>query len=558
MPLIPVDQIDPPTLALRGALRIDIADPLYASIESMGVLTPLVVVMDGNRFRVVDGGKRLAVAQMLRLAEVPVHIEPNLPGANEIAATVATNLVRAGMTATQQWRALKALQETEGFNINRAAAALGMDIRHAGRLAKLGALAPELLAALEAEEAQEDYEPPHESYIGRIAAAPHEAQVAGYNAVMARAGWADWEMIGQMCRVKWIGRGNAIFDWETAGVLFEEDLFAEPGSPGQWVTYDVTGFLAAQRAALAEQVAKRKDKRWSIAEWAGGNDRLEIPAGFQRDATQWHAPTLGKSDFRRVLAGICTELHNPGQITYVICSPISQPASAADATAAGDDDDEAAHAAPPPPPPPAEKAAITTAGRDLIAEAKTAALRDALRAPIEGDPPWQHLCAMLLLAFHASNVDIRGYRPASINSGADNDVTRRLIGPLGTITLPEEADLVAIIGETLARVLSIDLPSKLGSSYAVGSGPVAEWIGDAIGAARKLPRFDTPEILATINGDALRAAAKDAGMQPPSTVGELRKRLAGHLPAWLPPGAGFGAPAPARTITQTHDEEESA
>lgn len=64
--MIPVNQIDTPGTLPQSDLRL-----LIESIRSHGVVHPLLVRRRNARYAVIAGRKRLAVAQMLRLATVP-------------------------------------------------------------------------------------------------------------------------------------------------------------------------------------------------------------------------------------------------------------------------------------------------------------------------------------------------------------------------------------------------------------------------------------------------------------------------------------------------------
>lgn len=555
MPEIATDLLDPPAFPNHPPGRITHSSALVRSIEGMGMLEPILVTAEGNRFRIVDGLRRLEAALLLGLAKVPIHVADNLPGPHALAAGVAVNTQREPMPPTQQWRALAALEE-QGMRLDAAAAYLGMDPRHACRLAKLGQLHPDLLTAIAAIEADPDgeFDMPDQRELALIAAAPPDVQLEHFNRLRQDNGFVPWDDIADRCKVRRISAKHAIFDRQTADVLFDEDLFAEPGSPDQFTTSDIDGFLAAQRLALAAQVDTLKPKsRWHVTEDDG--PRAAHAAGQQPTITHDTRPRLatGEHCWGYVEAGGW----NIGRVRWTVAVPKAGTKPAPDNAADRDPHDDEADANLPdaddpdtdsPDDPLADTARpaadvrpLTKDGQTLVAKAKTQALGDALRNRAEL-PSFRHLTAHLILAFHARNVTVKS-RPHLHDDQLA--VFRALIDPAGHLTLPDDATLANLAAGTLATVLSIDDPAIAnGHYYDMGSGPVAEWIGHAINAGEHLPRLDTAELLATANGDTLRDAAIAALINPKGTVADLRRRLEGHAEAWHPPGTEFGAPGP--------------
>jgi ParB/RepB/Spo0J family partition protein len=543
MPIVPLDLLDPPEHPMHPPGRVARDCDLTLSIEAMGMLTPILVVVEGNRYRIIDGLRRHEAAQLLGLHDVPVHVADNMPGPHAIVAGVATNLVRAGMPPTQQWRALAALQQAEGITLDQAAAYLGMDPRHARRLAKLGNLHPELLAALAAIEADPGGEqgPPDDRALGTIASAPHDVQLAAFQAQGGADGSIAWDVIAGRCRVRRISAEHAIFDRQTAGVVFDEDLFAQPGSADQYTTTDIDGFIAAQRLALAQLIdTLRPRKRWQAATQEGF--RAAIEAGMQPFVTHNARPRLSSDEY---CFGYVEEAGwNVGRVRWTVAVPkagAATPAERADSDDAEEEEyeaDEEEEAEPEvPAQPERDIRPLTKAGQTLIAKAKTDALRDALRNQAEM-PNWRNLVAQLVLAFHARNVKAE-CRP---RLSTDRDtVLRALIDPSGIMILPDDAALADLATGVLATVLSIDDPA---TNRDVGSGEIAEWIGAATRAGDHLPRLDTAEVLQETAGAELKSAALAAGLKPAARVADLRRQLAGHAETWRPPGADFGAPGP--------------
>ena len=124
---------------------------------------------------------------------------------------------------------------------------------------------------------------PSLSALGVIASAPLEQQAAALKVPYAAPdGQPNWVVISNACRQSSIPRSFAIFDIGKAGVAFEEDLFAEPGAPDQFVTHDTAGFLAAQTAALQARVqaGRAEGQRIQLAEWHAQD--VKLPPGWTR------------------------------------------------------------------------------------------------------------------------------------------------------------------------------------------------------------------------------------------------------------------------------------
>jgi ParB family chromosome partitioning protein len=542
--MIALDRIaDDPGHLRRLAPTPEQDEALVASIRAIGVVQPVLVRPEGEGFVIVAGRRRLQAARAIGLAEIPAEIREFHNG-HAAAAEAAENMVRAAMAPLDQWRAIVALQE-RGFTLDQAALALGLHERLARRLDKLGRLHPAMIGAIE------KHGIPHQRFLVTIANAPHDVQ----KKALPKKGELHWGDVAQRCAVTRIPRARAIFDVETSRVAFDEDLFAEPGSDGQFTTADVRGFLTAQRAALAEEIkaAHARKERIELVELNGYD--VTVPKGYRVEYGAAIKPCSQKSG-RLQLVGICPDGYRLGEVKRAIAVPVRAEKKAA-AKRAGDaasdtgpaGDNAAAIEAP--------KVPITKAGLELLARAKTQALQETLR---DGAIVTETLLVCFLLATHARNVQISsGARDGYGQSRYRNtDLVARLVGPGGDLIHPDDDTLRQLAGEALARMIEVSGPDA--TSFRPGSGAVAEWIGAALDAAAKLPRLDTPELLATINGDALRRAAEGAGIKPLKGVKALREQLAGNLPDWHPDAAQFGAPGPKEHVPADNDStaEEAA
>lgn len=551
MPLIPITDIRPdPDNARRARPSGEEDVALATSIAAQGVLQPILVRRaPGNEggYIVVDGERRWRVAVGLGHAEIRAEVlELDTPAA-ATAAQAAANVVRAPMTPLDQWRVVVRLQEA-GWPLDAAARALGLPERQARRLDRLGRLHPDVLAAIEA------HGLPDPGNLGVIAMAPPEVQA---RAIARKDAWSGsgadrrptWWRIAERCRTDRIPRARAIFDVELAGVAFEEDLFAEPGSEEQFTTTDVAGFMEAQRAALAAR-AERAKRPLHVVEWDARAHAPALPKGWRREY-DWDGKGAVPKGAER-FASIIPSGYLIGKVVEIAASPPQRAATTTTAEEEGTPGDDGAAA-----PARAESGAggrgpITQRGRELVAAAKTTALRCALRD--REPPPAEECLALLLLALCAANVTVEGEQPDLYSNTRFDDLVTGLFGPDGRpVPAVNDVALRRLACEAVARILVVGPLPHRGKV----SGDAAEWIGARIGAEASLPPMDTPEVLATLRDDALREAAFLAGIEHTGlSTRALRQKLAHACPALRPPGAAFAAPPPRPEPEEDEDEDE--
>ena len=133
---------------VRISGREDGLDELAASIASVGLLQPLVVVRHEGLSFVADGNRRLAALHLLAAAgtiaedhEVDV-VERDAATARE--AGLAANMTQATMHEADQVAAFAALAR-DGLKAKDIAARFGVAVAHAKRLLALGSVSPRIL-----------------------------------------------------------------------------------------------------------------------------------------------------------------------------------------------------------------------------------------------------------------------------------------------------------------------------------------------------------------------------------------------------------------------------
>jgi ParB family transcriptional regulator, chromosome partitioning protein len=589
--LVAIERLRPDSTPVRTRRHPDDEAAMLASMTALGQLEPIIVARLGDDFdeaplfEVKDGNTRLVVAQKLGWQALEVAELPRRTPEFLAAAATAANTVRAALPPADQWRAIVTMQQ-RGRSLADAAAALGLSERQAARLDRLGRLHPDMLALIE------EVGLPYGNHLATIAAAPPAKQAAALKAKggveRPKLGGAHvtWHIIASACADQRIPRARAIFDAAATGLAWEQDFFAPEGSDEEWTTSDVAGFLDRQRAALAALAEASKGRLVLAEESTRHPGEVVLPKGWKETQGNPDKPKKTETVFAIVTARgsvvrscaidaaaekarqkaaekkakpdpkeqdkarLAPDLPAVPSAIGTIDTPLHTMPAGAASGGAGDDDerDEGDQEEPAAPPPTAEaRHPLTKAGQKILAGYKTQALRTVLRdrtVPIDSDT----LIALLILALHAPNVSVQSYdAPADgTHYGArrGHDLVRRLVTPAGHLQF-DEAELPILAGEALARTLSFSEPDE--GSYNGRSGATAEWAGAAIGAAARLPRVDTAELLATADATTLRAAALAAGHKF-TTAAAAKRDLPGKVEAWAapfaPPWAHFGAPGP--------------
>jgi len=98
---LPLHLIDEPELPARELMDQEAMDELMGSMRELGLISPIVVVVRGERFRCVAGHRRLIAARQLKWQSIRalVHAEG---WADELAAMVHENVVREDLNPAQE------------------------------------------------------------------------------------------------------------------------------------------------------------------------------------------------------------------------------------------------------------------------------------------------------------------------------------------------------------------------------------------------------------------------------------------------------------------------
>ncbi|WP_338332137.1 ParB N-terminal domain-containing protein [Acetobacter sp. LMG 32666] len=362
--LIALDDIQENGNMRRTSLCATADAALEASIAALGVLQPILVRPDPNGgYVLIAGYRRVAAARRIGLAEVPAEIR--LMGELESkAAQAAENVVRLPTDPVDVWRHIDEMIQG-GYSLQSAGASLGMPDRYIQQISILSQIAPRLLDAMAGKQL-----PPWRT-LGIIAQAPHDQQIAAFERHNYPHG-VTWASVSAECTAHRIPQDRAIFDVAESGVHFEEDLFAEPGSPEQFTTGDIAGFMAAQLAAVQDRI-QNGDEPAMLLEYSSMAQLPKLPTGWVY--VERKEPLTPRSKHKRAYAIVpANDWMDAGRVVDVVIKPATTtkattaPATTHSTDAIEQEDYEPELPAEEPEALPDDVCQITKAGYDMLAD----------------------------------------------------------------------------------------------------------------------------------------------------------------------------------------------
>jgi ParB family chromosome partitioning protein len=133
---VPIALIDPNPEQPRTNFDEASLRGLSESIQAFGILQPLVVEANGERFRLVAGERRLRAAQLAGLGRVPAVVRPVGPDREKLEVALVENLQRSDISALDEARAFARLcdvfgmtQEQVGQRVGRSRSAVANTMR---------------------------------------------------------------------------------------------------------------------------------------------------------------------------------------------------------------------------------------------------------------------------------------------------------------------------------------------------------------------------------------------------------------------------------------------
>ena len=121
---IPIDEIDPNADQPRRDFDKEALEQLAESIREAGVLSPILVVENGLRYRIVAGERRYRASRMAGLASVPCIVR-DMTTAQQMEAALIENLQREDLNPIEEAAAIRSLMQECGYTQEQAAQKLG-------------------------------------------------------------------------------------------------------------------------------------------------------------------------------------------------------------------------------------------------------------------------------------------------------------------------------------------------------------------------------------------------------------------------------------------------
>jgi ParB family chromosome partitioning protein len=121
---VPISLLDPNPDQPRKAFAEDSLQELTDSIRQIGLLQPILVYPEGERYRVIAGERRFRASMKAGLSSVPVLVR-SLPEHERRLAALTENLQREDLNAMEAAQAVQLLMEEGGLTQEQAAEKLG-------------------------------------------------------------------------------------------------------------------------------------------------------------------------------------------------------------------------------------------------------------------------------------------------------------------------------------------------------------------------------------------------------------------------------------------------
>jgi len=141
---IPIDEIDPNSEQPRKDFDKQSLEQLAQSIREAGVLSPILVVEDGLRYRIVAGERRYRASRMAGLSSVPCIVR-ELSSAQQMEAALIENLQREDLNPIEEATAIRSLMQECGYTQEQAAQKLGKSRPAIANALRLLNLPPEVM-----------------------------------------------------------------------------------------------------------------------------------------------------------------------------------------------------------------------------------------------------------------------------------------------------------------------------------------------------------------------------------------------------------------------------
>jgi ParB family chromosome partitioning protein len=122
---IPVQDIDPNPKQPRSEFDAEGIDSLAGSIKSVGLLQPIVVRKQGERYVLVAGERRLRASKQAGLEAIPAVIRDETDDSTNLTEALVENLQREDLSVLEEAAAFQQLLEVFGMTHDEVAKQVG-------------------------------------------------------------------------------------------------------------------------------------------------------------------------------------------------------------------------------------------------------------------------------------------------------------------------------------------------------------------------------------------------------------------------------------------------
>lgn len=140
--MIDLDHLEANRQQPRRRFDDDGLEELAASIKEAGILQPVLVTRDGDRFRILAGERRVRAARLAGLTRVPVLVREGLEDRDHLLLALVENVQRRDLTPMEEAESYWHLKDKFGMTQEEIAERVGKDrttVANAMRLLKLPA-----------------------------------------------------------------------------------------------------------------------------------------------------------------------------------------------------------------------------------------------------------------------------------------------------------------------------------------------------------------------------------------------------------------------------------
>ncbi len=144
---IPIDLVDPNPHQPRRSFEPEALEDLVRSIRQHGIIQPLVVTRNGERFELIAGERRLRASKLLGLTTVPAIVRETHE-LEQLELAIVENVQRQDLNPVEESLAYQQLLDEFGMTQEEVAQKVGKSRTTVANALRLLTLPPEMLSAL--------------------------------------------------------------------------------------------------------------------------------------------------------------------------------------------------------------------------------------------------------------------------------------------------------------------------------------------------------------------------------------------------------------------------